>query len=101
MGDMADDMMFKGLKEELRLEYIEKAYEEKAKDMIEKYKMGIAVWNTHEQEEIPVTRMTNDHIHNTIKWLKRKPKKNAVTDAWIYVLETEEIKRQQQKSDLS
>jgi len=101
MGDHADDMMFEALKQELRHEYTEKAYEERAKAIIEKYKMGIAVWTNQQGEELPLCTMSNSHIHNTIKFLKRKPDKTAVTDAWIYILETEETKRQQQKEDLS
>lgn len=97
MGDHADDMMFEGLKEELRLEYIEKELEKAGKELIETYKMGVAVWTSSIGGKFPVIRMDNQHLHNTIKYLKRKPQKTAVTDAWIYILETEETKRQQQK----
>jgi len=101
MGEMADDAMFEALSQELAWEYKQKEIENAAKANIELYKMGIAVWRTQDGNETPVIRMTNDHIHNTIKFLKRKPKKTAITDAWIYVLETEQTKRQQQKEDLS
>lgn len=96
MGYHADKAMEDSWSEEFRQEAIRNEIEERAKAIVEKYKMGIAVWKTQNGNEIPVIQMTNDHIHNSIKWLKRKPK-NDISDAWIYILETELTKRQQQK----
>jgi len=82
------DAMIEAYKEELSANEIY----EYAKKLEENYKLGILRWTTREGEGILLQKMTDEHVMNTIEFLKKKDK-NEIRNKWIQLLEYEFEKR--------
>jgi len=88
MGDMADDAMIEASMYDAHIDF----QHQKADELLEEYKMGIAEWSTQEGYKILVKNMGNNHVHNVIKYLERK-KSSPMNDMWIKILSAEQLKR--------
>lgn len=92
MGDMADYVRLRDMGEESK-EYWELQLQYKEADQIEKdYMMGNLKWSTNYGESILVSKMTEEHIMNTIKFMKKK-KSNPRREKWIEIFYIELEKR--------
>ena len=60
--------------------------------MDRKYILGVLKWTTQFDGDILVSKMTKSHLTNTVKFLRRKKKKET-TDKWIELLSYELEKR--------
>lgn len=61
-------------------------YESIASEIERKAKKRI--WTTREGKDIPVSKMTSNHIQNTINFIKRNDK-NDLYSCWLKVFEEE------------
>ena len=92
MGDMADWHMEEMMLEDFREELERRDIDEKLKELEEYYKLGILRWVTKEGEQILLQKMTDEHVMNTIEFLKKKDK-SEIRNKWIQLLGYEFEKR--------
>lgn len=93
MGSIADYYRSGEIEEMGRLHAIQLLDRQKSEDIIEKYSMGIAEWETKEGEDIMVTEMTVDHVKNCLNFLKNQKDKSNTIEAWIKIFKAECKKR--------
>ena len=91
MGDIADYYMDLAMQQDVEYE-AERHFRKEYIDKIEReYVLGILKWTTKFEGRIRVSKMTESHLENTIKFLKRK--NNEVANKWIELLTIELEKR--------
>lgn len=73
MGDMADDLIFRGLERELEYEHYIKHYDDiHYSKLFKMYQYQKLFWNIKDNKRILIQNMENSHLENTINFLKRK-----------------------------
>lgn len=94
MGDIADYYMDIAMEQQAEWES-QQHFRREAVEKVEKdYMMGVLKWKTQFDGKIMVTKMTHNHLVNTISFIKRAyDKDNEVAQKWIEVLGYEIEKR--------
>ncbi len=97
MGDMADDAMFEGIREQAAYDAAVHHADELAKKNWDLYITGILYWTTKNSKEILVQDMETSHVTNSLNMIKRRPSKDDGCEAysmmWIKILDIELKKR--------
>ena len=92
MGDIADYYMPEMMLESMREEYERKKLDDYLNELERKYSLGALKWIKKDGEEILIQKMSQEHVMNTIEFLKKK-KKTESRDKWIELLWYEFEKR--------
>lgn len=92
MGEMADCYMELAMQQEAEFEAECYFIQEQIKQMEKQYMMGVLKWNTQSGGRIMVTKMTKEHLENTIAFIKRG-NNEEVSQKWIELLKIEIDKR--------
>ena len=72
MGDFADDLMMRGLEEELRWEYHDTHYNGiHYKSLLMNYLKGELLWCTKDGNHILIQDMEDSHLLNSIRWIEK------------------------------
>ena len=71
MGDMADYYMDLAMQQDAEFEVECKLRQEHVEQLEKDYMMGVLKWNTQSHGKIMVTKMTKEHLENTIAFIKR------------------------------
>lgn len=72
MGDFADDLMMRGLEEELRWEYHDTHYNGiHYQSLLTKYLKGELLWGKKDGNHILIQDMADDHLLNSIHWIEK------------------------------
>lgn len=103
MGDIADyysDMWMDSMFEESAKRALN---HERAKEIKDEYLAGILIWYSKDESEHPVIQMTDNHIVNCIKMLKRGANfgDNELSLQWVQIFEWELKKRQQNANSIT
>lgn len=89
MGYHADDAH----NEQRKIDMAQEFDELEADRIRDEYASGRLKWTSANKEEILIIDMKNDHLNNTLKFLKRQSNPSYATAAWIEVLEKEQNRR--------
>ncbi len=92
MGDMADYYMDLAMQKESELEAERYHIQRRVEQMEKDYMMGVLKWNTQSHGKIMVTKMTKEHLENSIAFIKRG-NNEEVSQKWIELLGYELEKR--------
>lgn len=72
MGDFADDLMMRGLEEELKWEYHDTHYNGlHYKLLLMNYLKGELLWGKKDGNHILIQDMADDHLLNSIHWIDK------------------------------
>ena len=95
MGDIADYYMDIAMQHQAEWESQQHFRMESVEKMEKLYMMGVLKWNTQNDGRIMVTKMTKNHLTNTIEFIKRnyKGSDNEIAKKWIELLNYELEKR--------
>ncbi len=93
MGEIADMYEDYAYQEMAEFEAEQKHREDKAKEMEREYMMGVLKWSTQSQGKIMVTKMTKEHLENSIEFIKRVHHNDEISQKWIELLGYELEKR--------
>jgi hypothetical protein len=73
MGDFADDLMMRGLEEELRWEYHDTHYNDiHYKNLLREYLKGMLYWRKKDKNNILIQDMEDSHLLNSIRWIENR-----------------------------
>lgn len=93
MGDVADYYMDLAMEQDTKIESNRHIEREKADKMSIDYAYGVLKWNTQFDGKVLVTKMTKEHLENTISFIKRTMKNGEISEKWIELLGYELEKR--------
>lgn len=82
MGDMADDLMFRGLVEDLKLEHYDLHYSGiHYKSLLKEYLKGTLFWGKKDGNHILIQNMSDSHLLNSINWIgKNHPNRTCMIE---------------------
>jgi hypothetical protein len=93
MGDIADYYMDLAMEQDTKIESNRHIEQEKLDKMSIDYAYGVLKWNTQFDGKVLVTKMTKEHLENTIAFIKRTMKSGEISEKWIELLGYELEKR--------
>ena len=93
MGDIADYYMDLAMQQDAKFEAESKLRQEQVNKLEKYYMMGILKWRTKSGSKIMVSRMTKEHLENSIEFIKRAHHDDEISQKWIELLGYELEKR--------
>lgn len=93
MGDMADYYMDLAMQYDAEFEAESKLRQERVEQIEKDYMIGILKWKTKSGSKIMVSKMTVEHLENSIEFIKRAHHDDEISQKWIEILGYELEKR--------
>lgn len=92
MGDIAEYYYDLAMEQEFAAHAERELLNQRLDEMEKSYMLGSLSWVTAGGEEILLSKMSIEHINNTIKFLERK-EKSQIRNMWVKLLKIEVNKR--------
>lgn len=91
--DIADELYDQSLRMEIKYRHALRDLRIKANAIEDSYIAGDLKWKTKDHSEILIQDMTDEHVVNTLSFLKKIDSNNPVFNMWVTCFESEVSKR--------